>query len=268
MPPKPIPQIPYATATDYAWTAHLTGSDAAEFHGDCTAPVDIALRGVGSVALKRLTQWRDDPSVDYADGYGVVGEFNHPKTRSVYLRVRCRKCERCLAYKKRLWTARGIAEVRMSMRTWFGTLTVAPERRLWAQMVADKKCNLARREPLSKLTTVERTRAIAKELSPEVTRWLKRVRKASRSEGLRYLLVTEAHKDGFPHFHVLLHERGQPVGKRLLEEQWRYGFSQFRQIPTGEIDPVRYVCKYIAKSPLTRVRASRHYGQLQIGDGA
>ncbi|AZI37897.1 hypothetical protein NT2_13_00600 [Caenibius tardaugens NBRC 16725] len=265
--PKHTPQIPLATSREYAWQAHVNGTDAAEFHGDCTSPIDRALRGVGSPLLAALAQWKVDEDIDYADGYGLIGEFAPPNTRTVFVRVRCRKCEACLGYKRRLWTARAIYEVRQSMRTWFGTLTVGPERRLWAQMVADKRAVMARGESLSSLSSVERTRALAAVLAPEVTRWLKRVRKAARSDKLRYLLVTEAHSDGFPHFHLLLHERGQPVSKRTLEAKWLYGFSNWRLVPAGEIRQVGYVCKYIAKSAQTRVRASRHYGQSPIEYG-
>ncbi|WP_324742999.1 hypothetical protein U8326_06245 [Tsuneonella sp. CC-YZS046] len=229
-------------------------------HGDCLSPVDRALRGVGSVALARLGQWQDDDDLDYVEGHGMLGDFKEPATRTVYVRVRCRKCARCLAHKRRLWTARAMDEVRWSMRTWFGTLTVSPERRFQATMLADKRVSNTRCESLSSLSSVERTRAIARELQPEVTRWMKRVRKASRAQ-LRYLLVCEPHKDEFPHFHLLLHERGQPVAKRTLEEKWSYGFSNFRLVPAGEVAHVGYVCKYISKSAMTRVRASRRYGQ-------
>lgn len=261
---RQIPQIPLATAKGYAFQAHIAGTDAVEFHGDCLRPTDQPLWGVQSVLAARLKEFADNDAIDIAEMDGITwtkGGFDRPKARLVWVRARCRKCENCLAWKRRLWTARAIAEVRQSMRTWFGTLTVGPERRLWAQMVADKHACQTRCESLSSLTGVERTRAIARVLAPEVTKWLKRVRKAARSEGLRYLLVVEPHEDFFPHFHLLLHERGQPVGKRLLEEKWRYGFSQFRLIPTGEAKAVGYVCKYISKSAQTRVRASRRYGQ-------
>lgn len=236
-------------------------------HGDCKAPRDVALRGVEALLLKQLAAIREDPFVDYADGYGWLPgrepRPEAPRTRTVYLRVRCRKCPACLKHKRRLWTARGIAEVRTSMRTWFGTLTVSPERRFQAKLLADKRSTTRRGEALSELSSVERTRAIAAELNPEVTRWLKRVRKQSGAK-LRYLLVCEPHKDGFPHFHLLLHERGQPVSKRLLESQWTYGFSNWRLVPAGEVAQVGYVCKYITKSAQTRIRASRHYGQQDV----
>lgn len=162
---QPIPQIPMASAVEYAWQAHIAGSDAAELHGDCTSPIDRVLRGVGSIALSRLAQLAAIDDWDYADGYGWVPgkepEFRPPNTRSVTIRVRCRKCAECLAHKRRQWTARGIAEVRHSMRTWFGTLTVSPERRFQAKLMADKREGVRGNGSLSKLSSVERTRAIA-----------------------------------------------------------------------------------------------------------
>lgn len=269
---RPIPQIPLASATEYAWQAHINGSDAAELHGDCSSPIDRALRGVGSIVLSNLAQLAANDNWDYLGRYGytwVPGkepDFRPPKTRTITVRVRCRKCPECLRHKRRLWTARGIDEVRTSMRTWFGTLTVSPERRFQAKLMADKREALRGNGSLSSLTSVERTRAIASVLNPEVTRWLKRVRKQSGAN-LRYLLVCEPHKDGFPHFHLLLHERGQPVTKRVLESQWTYGHSHWRLVPTGEVAQVGYVCKYITKSAQTRIRASRHYGQPQAVNG-
>lgn len=246
-----------------ALKARFEGTDAAEYHGDCLAPLDMPLRGVQSIALAALRQWEDDDTLDYADGYGLLGERRPPKTRMSYVRVRCRKCSTCLKAKQRLWAARAQDEVRWSPRSWFGTLTISPDRRFWAQAVAERRVATTRNESFCDLTAQERTQAIARELNPEITRWLKRVRKQSAAK-LRYLLVCEPHKDGFPHFHMLLHEQARPCSKRILESQWTYGFSNWRLIPPDEVKQVGYVCKYIAKSAQTRVRASRHYGRMQM----
>lgn len=258
---QPIPQISLGSARDYAWRAYVAGSDAATYHGDCLKPVDRLLRGVQSLALAGVQSLQGD-DWDYADGYGWIGPapFGPPVTRTVAVRVRCRKCANCLRQKRRMWTARAIDELGRSMRTWFGTLTVSPERRFHAMMLADRAAQSLWNAPLSSASQVDRTKLIAKQLLPECTRWLKRVRKESKAP-LRYCLVAEAHKDGFPHFHLLLHERGQPVTKRALEGQWRYGISHFRLVPIGEVKHAFYVCKYISKSPQTRIRASRGYGQ-------
>lgn len=261
---QPLPAVPLGAARDYAWRAYVHGSDAAPFHGDCRSPVDRMLRGVESLALARLKDLAAN-DWDFADGYGWIGPspIGSPDTRTVAVRVRCRKCPECLAQKRRMWTARAIDEIGRSMRTWFGTLTVSPERRFHAMMLADRESARRWAAPLNAQSPQDRTKLIAAQLLPEVTRWLKRVRKNSGAP-LRYLLVAEAHKDGFPHFHLLLHERGHPVGKRALEGSWTYGISHFRLVPIGEVKQAAYVCKYIAKSPQTRIRASRRYGQEVI----
>lgn len=105
-------------------------------------------------------------------------------------------------------------------------------------------------------------RYLVKYLGGEIDRFLKRVRK--NGAPFRYLLVSEAHKDGFPHFHMLIHEAASPLTKRLLESNWRLGYSQFRLVNNAEPRSAFYVCKYLAKSALTRVRASKRYGRDQI----
>lgn len=254
------PQIPLATAREYAFRTLGTASDATALHGDCSRPIDRELRGVGALATARLAQWRDDDDLDYAEGHGLLGEFKQPATHTVYVRVRCRRCPECLRHKRRLWTARAIAEVRLSERTWFGTLTVAPEYRFWAKAKAERKTERFRCESWSALSPSERTKAIAGEFQPEVTKWLKRLRKNSKAR-LRYLLVVEPHADEFPHFHLLLHEQDRPVSKRVLEASWKFGFTSWRLVPDGEHRQVGYVCKYLTKDAQTRVRASRQYGR-------
>lgn len=168
--------------------------------------------------------------------------------------VRCRKCDACMKHRSRLWTARAMDETRMSTRTWFGTLTLAPDRQTWARYAALKR--LGERESL---ITEEAVFAMSVSLiGDEITKFLKRVRKAAP---FRYLLVTEAHKSGLPHFHLLIHEYAGSITKRKLDASWRYGFSQFRLINVGDEARVGYVCKYLSKSVLTRVRASKDYGQ-------
>lgn len=209
------------------------------FSGDCTDPVEMRLAGRPDKVLVGLGIEPDRSVVGYAH-------------------VRCRKCDKCLEHRRRLWTARSIAEMRCSTRTWFGTLTVGPEHRVRALYLAQLK---ARRGEVdwTSLDEKERFGRVCAVLQPEVTRYLKRVRKNAKAR-FRYLLVTEAHKDGFPHFHVLLHEWNDPVRKVVLDGAWKLGFSQWR---LSDRDPkqVTYVCKYLAKSALARIRASQEYGQ-------
>lgn len=87
---------------------------------------------------------------------------------------------------------------------------------------------------------------------------MKRLRKSARGH-IRFLLVSERHKSGVPHFHMLVHERvPNAVTHRLLKDAWRQGFSDFKLA-----DPVSpgYVAKYISKDATALVRASLHYGE-------
>lgn len=128
-------------------------------------------------------------------------------------------------------------------------------------MKAEVAVQKRRCEPFSSLSEAEQFKAIAHQLHIEATKWLKRVR-AMAGVPLRYLMVTEAHKSGDPHLHILLHEPGQPVTKRILETQWKLGFSHWRLVDRDKQAAV-YACKYLSKSALTRVRASQRYGQSE-----
>lgn len=176
---------------------------------------------------------------------------------------RCRRCDNCLKHRRRLWTARAIDELKASNRTWFGTLTVAPHERFKAQVYASQRATRRGHGNWHSMTAPDQYEHLHSVLSPEVTKWLKRVRKAAAAP-LRYLLVSEAHRDGFPHFHLLLHEPALPVTKRVLESNWRLGFSQFRLVQEQDPRSAYYACKYLAKEARTRVRASLHYGRGQF----
>lgn len=199
------------------------------------------------------------------DGIAKRWDERQPPTGRVpvELQSRCRKCENCLAHRRRLWAARGRAEIDAAPRTWFGTLTMHPEARFAIQMRAlDRLHRAGHGLEWGALHRDVRFKALADVASHEVTLWLKRVRKQSGSR-LRYLLVTEAHKDGFPHFHLLLHDYGK-VTKSVMESQWRCGFSHWRVIRPDDRKAAFYAAKYLSKSALTRVRASQRYGQAQL----
>lgn len=208
-------------------------------HGDCSSPVELRLAGRPDAVLV---------------GLGIEPDKAHVG----YMTARCRKCEECLAHRSNLWSARAIAETRSSTRTWFGTITVAPEHRVKfsyaAQLRASRMC-----VAWGELSEAERFLRIANQVKPHLTLFLKRVRK--NSGPFRYLFVLEAHKDGFPHFHVLVHEHCSAITKRVLDGAWKLGFTQFRLVDEGKTGPAFYVCKYLAKSALARVRASQDYGQ-------
>lgn len=208
---------------------------------DCKAPVEIAYRGLPDSVRLKLGLERDQSVI--ARMYG-----------------RCRKCGPCLAHRKRLWTARAIAECAVASRTWFGSLTFAPVERVKHLYRAQLRRGRQTRDPWASADEAEQFRYVVAEAGSEVTRYLKRLRKDVGR--FRYLLVSEAHKDGFPHFHLLVHELATDVKKRQLDGHWHQGFAKWKLIELGDAGGARYVCKYLNKSALTRVRASQRYGQL------
>lgn len=208
------------------------------FEGDCTSPVEMWLAG------------RPDRVMV---GLGLDTERSY----AGYLYARCRKCDMCLRHRARLWAARAVDEIRCATRTWFGTLTVRPEDRVRFMYQAQLRISRGGSDWLA-LSANEKYQETVADLSSECTKFLKRVRKNS-GVPLRYVLVVEAHKDGFPHFHILLHEDGQHVLKASLEKAWRLGFSQFRLVK--DEGAAWYVAKYLSKSALARIRASGAYGQ-------
>lgn len=227
-------------AEQYGEDVNEHGSRHWEFAGDCTSPVHMHAVGRPDKLLV---------------GLGIEPD----RSLAAFMDVRCRKCERCLAHRARLWAARGASEIAAADRTWFGTLTLSPEqavRGLYAAQAETLRggCRWADLEPS------EQCNARAKQVAPELARFMKRVRKNSGAK-LRYLLVTEAHKSGVPHWHILIHEWQSPARKLVLERAWRLGFSHWRLVREDDARASWYACKYLSKSLQTRVRASREYGR-------
>jgi hypothetical protein len=185
-----------------------------------------------------------------------------------------------------------MAEVSQAERTWFVTLTLSPEHQARAHLTAcHRLAGLG--SDFDDLTAAEQFRERHNAISPWLTLWMKRVRKvaatdhrqsARKAEGcpatrgarcechpladfsvpFRYALVAEAHKSGLPHYHMLISENddAKPLRARHLKESWRCGFMNVKLVAQEEKNrAVAYVCKYLSKSALARVRASVGYGQ-------
>lgn len=196
------------------------------------------------------------------------------------MQVRCRRCPACLRARAALWRRRAVGEINTAQRTWFGTLTLSEAEQvkaLYRAQVGASRRGVAWHEPVKRWSgeddisyvrrcELERFGRVVRSIAPEVTKWLKRVRKESDAK-LRFLLVAEAHKSGRPHFHILVHEAygSSPIRKRTLDSQWKLGFSQFRLVAEGD-KAAAYVCKYLTKSVLARVRASIAYGRHLSGN--
>lgn len=155
-----------------------------------------------------------------------------------------------------LWTTRAKAEVQAAPRTWFGTLTLSPEAHM--TMVSRARARLlVQGIDFERLPLGEQFTERVHEVNIEVTKYLKRVRKACGS--FRYLLVVEHHKSGLPHLHFLIHEIELGAVKyAVLAEQWQLGHEKIRLLADG--DNAAYLCKYLSKATVARVRASGGYG--------
>lgn len=180
------------------------------------------------------------------------------------LTVRCRTCEQCLAARRRQWTGRAIRECSAAYRTWTGNMTLRPEAHYQMLAQACKRLRIHGRD-FDVLTPSEQFAQRHMEISREITRYVKRVRKASGL--LRLLLVAESHKSGLPHYHMLWHEKDL-IGTRekVLADQWKLGFSHWRLIADNR--QATYICKYLGKELGARVRASQFYGQDVLGHSA
>lgn len=179
----------------------------------------------------------------------------------VELLTPCRECDSCLQTRRRLWWHRAKAEVAISPRTWFGTLTCRPDAH--AMFLARARVREARQGvDFDALADDERWRVLEREYWREVTLWLKRLRERYPGK-LRQICVTEAHKSGLAHYHLLVHQVGNDdlLKWEHLGSTWPWGFSKWRLV--GE-DPreVSYVSKYLGKSLRARVRASKQYGSV------
>lgn len=179
-------------------------------------------------------EWSDRPPKWPARSVQVLIE--HP----------CRACEACRKRKRSEWTRRAIQEYRRSYRSWLVTLTLRPD--------AVAALALRGRKSLPRGTEFQR---VAREMSREATKWLKRVREATGAR-IRYMLVVEEMPGGAPHMHLVVHERSHPIGERALRRAWRLGFAHAKLI-RDEVGAT-YAAKYLSKTMLARVRASIGYG--------
>lgn len=249
----------------------------------CQKPVHVEYHGAEAVGYSI----REDRATGRRNGRAI--EFD----------TRCRRCPNCLQYRMLLWRRRARAEIAIAPRTWFGTLTVEPHFQQMAQFRASLR--LARDGiDFHKLPKAEQFAERVREISPEITKWLKRVRRQAATNlrqkargkvgctksagqrcichplksyhvGIRYILVVEEHTGGgalhgLPHFHLLVHEIDEdaPIRKHVMEAKWSFGITHFRLIEDAGDDRnkyANYVTKYLTKSILCRARASLKYGR-------
>lgn len=186
------------------------------------------------------------------------GSSASKRAMTVELDLRCRHCGPCLRARAILWRNRARAEIAASVRTWFGTLTLKPDEHLRAGYRAAERTRTRRCEDFEILSEDEQFAARHAAIGPELTKYLKRLRKSSGAS-MRYLLVVEPHQNRLPHYHMLIHELSDvPVKHALLTSNWTLGFTKWKLV--NDDKAAAYVAKYLAKSAAARVRASARYG--------
>jgi len=144
----------------------------------------------------------------------------------------CRKCEGCAKWKIYTWKKRIARELSISPKTWFVTLTFSS------------------------------TPSLAY-LKTTLSKYLKRVRKKT---DFRYFAVVEkGTKHSRLHYHVLIHcYPTKPIPYRLLKNSYNSGFFHAKIV--NSLDASSYISKYITKQPIARIRCSKHYGYLPLGN--
>lgn len=256
---------------EIAWRALSSG-------GRKTGPISFewdASAGCEQPVYRLIKARRRDPG--YSDERLVQPDEQYPQ-RYLDMHVACRKCSACLRRKAGHWRIRMMEELRaadmIGARTWRGTLTLNPHARSLAEMLLRRNHSAQERAAMS---AERRTAALANGFQPYVTRYLKRVRSAHvekweklgiRAEGgaaFRYISVIEPHKDGTPHWHLLVHEvsSSNPIRHAILKEQWAHGYTAFKLVDDVGLAGA-YPAKYLSKYPSARVRASVGYGQGKI----
>jgi hypothetical protein len=210
--------------------------------GNCTDPIYREYTGA-----EQITRSRDFARTTRR-GPQMTIEFD----------VRCRVCQNCLKARAAHWRYLCQNELAAAPRSWFVTLTFRPEEHYRVRCAVDLRL-LQRGTSMSQASESERFRLLAAECGKEITRYIKRLRKAGAR--VRYCLVAEAHKSGLPHFHMLLHEVSEdhPVRHKLLADQWGAGFINAK-LCNSEDRVAFYVTKYLTKSARARIRASEGYG--------
>ena len=149
---------------------------------------------------------------------------NEPTINSHWTLVRCNNCFKCKAFKEHKWKFRLLKEYSIHDRTWFCTWT-------W------------RKDPAELVLTWQR--------------FMKRLRKASHGNTLKYFTVAEK---GTQHSRMHLHSLifcSNSTTFRKVTSKWQAGYSAAK---LAQPEHISYVIKYATKSPISRIMASQNLG--------
>lgn len=171
------------------------------------------------------------------------------------VKVRCRQCTGCLKLRQYQWMCRAASEQMDAERTWFFTFTYKPQVRA---VIMREASILASDQP-----QLSQPIRLCRSAGKYVAAYMRHLRKVGGP--LRYVAIPEPHKDGFPHWHGLVHCLSGDLSHETLTLGWSHGWSVFKEVrDTGAI---RYVTKYLAKDRYGRIRASLNYGARPDEDG-
>lgn len=190
------------------------------------------------------------------------------------------------------WSHRAVTEYHRSSRTWLGTITLSPMMHQLIDARVAKEAHVTGASWMTEWSPEELFRRRCKVFGQELTRWLKRIRiNATRERGtpprFKFLLVAEKHQSertsttlvGRPHYHILIHEalpfeliapneyyttrKGvvRVHDNAAIRNEWQLGYTQFELCRDER--SASYLCKYLAKDMLWRVRASMKYGVVE-----
>ena len=194
-------------------------------------------------------------SLPYCDEPVTVSRSTTKHTHRVAgytMQAPCRKCAKCLLYKSLHWRDRAQVELLKHSRSWHVVLTFAEGHKL--ALLGQQTL-----EPGAKEKRLE------KAAYRHVQKYFKRLRK--KGHKFRYLAVFErGGKSEREHFHVLLHETGDPISKRVIQRTWSSPIVYAKLVNHGQLhiedalSAASYVSKYATKDAFTRFRASSQYG--------
>lgn len=176
------------------------------------------------------------------------------------LRLRCRKCEPCLAARRAHWIMRAQQETAESIRTWFGTATLSPREQFLLETETRMRLS-GRSVTYDTLNDTEKFVELSRTLLDG--RMRKVWKSLRRLSTFTYLVVAEPHESGRPHLHLLVHEKdpAKPITWRTLAQAWPFGYTQFKLVKGHGPQAAHYVAKYLNKTHSgMRIRCSKHYG--------
>lgn len=141
--------------------------------------------------------------------------------------AQCRKCDECIAARKRHWIGRMLAEEQTSVKTWFATFTYAGgygnEKAYWLQY-------------------------------SDLQKTIKRMRRAGHR--FKYVAVGEyGTKLSRAHWHVIFYWKSEPpvveMDKRIQWKYWEMGATQI-EFPRSQQGAAVYLMDYLNKTNLRK----------------